>query len=96
LFDFFDRRSVGFAFMPSFGAPMTFKITHGGREVSISQFTEILRREAMDAGFKARPHPSQHIWLRAPAAEAMALQRPMADGALSIVAKGERQDGVAE
>ncbi len=32
---------------------MTFKITHGGREVSISQFTEILRREAMDAGFKA-------------------------------------------
>jgi len=36
------------------------------------------------------------IWLRAPAAEAMALQRPMADGALSIVAKGERQNGVAE
>ncbi|MCI4680594.1 SOS response-associated peptidase [Rhodoblastus acidophilus] len=36
------------------------------------------------------------VWLRAPAAEAMALQRPLADAALKIVAKGERQDGVAE
>ncbi len=33
------------------------------------------------------------VWLRAPTAEAMALQRPLADGTLTIVAKGEKQDG---
>lgn len=32
------------------------------------------------------------IWLRVPASEAMTLQRPLADGMLKIVAKGERQD----
>ena len=31
-------------------------------------------------------------WLKAPAAEALALQRPLPDGALQIVAKGARQD----
>ena len=36
------------------------------------------------------------VWLRAPTAEAMALQRPLADGWLKIVAKGAKQDGVAE
>jgi putative SOS response-associated peptidase YedK len=36
------------------------------------------------------------VWLRAPAAEAMALQRPLADGWLRIVAKGARQDRVVE
>jgi hypothetical protein len=34
--------------------------------------------------------------LRAPVAVAMALQRPLADGGLKIVAKGARQDGVVE
>ena len=32
------------------------------------------------------------VWLRAPTAEAMALQRPLADGGVTIVAKGEKQD----
>ncbi|MGO8919647.1 MAG: SOS response-associated peptidase family protein [Stellaceae bacterium] len=36
-------------------------------------------------------------WLEADAAEALPLQRPLADDALRIVAKGEREDGaVAE
>ena len=32
------------------------------------------------------------VWLRVPTAEAMALQKPLADGNLKIVAKGERHD----
>jgi putative SOS response-associated peptidase YedK len=35
------------------------------------------------------------IWLQAPAAEAMALQRPMDDGSLNIVSKGALRDGEA-
>ena len=31
-------------------------------------------------------------WLNATPAEAMALQRPLADGALKIVAQGEKED----
>ena len=34
-------------------------------------------------------------WLRAPMAAAMSMQRPLPDGALRIVAEGERQDGSA-
>lgn len=33
------------------------------------------------------------LWLTAETAEAIALQRPLADDALQIVAKGEKQDG---
>ena len=33
-------------------------------------------------------------WLSAPAPEALQLQRPLADGALKIVARGEKEDGV--
>jgi putative SOS response-associated peptidase YedK len=36
------------------------------------------------------------IWLRAPAREAMAFQRPLPDGMLTIFAKGAREDGPAE
>ena len=32
-------------------------------------------------------------WLTAPTADALALQRPLPDGALKIVARGEKQDG---
>ena len=34
-------------------------------------------------------------WMSAPAAEALALQRPLADGALRIVATGEKEDQAA-
>jgi putative SOS response-associated peptidase YedK len=35
-------------------------------------------------------------WMTAPAADALALQRPLADGSLKIVATGQRQDDRAE
>jgi putative SOS response-associated peptidase YedK len=31
-------------------------------------------------------------WLRAPVAEALAVQRPLRNGGLSIVARGDKQD----
>ena len=43
------------------------------------------------AARKLNPHT-----LRAPTNEAMTLQQPLADGVLKVVAKGARQDGMAE
>jgi putative SOS response-associated peptidase YedK len=36
------------------------------------------------------------VWLTAPAAEALKLQRPLPDDALRIVARGEKQDGLSD
>jgi putative SOS response-associated peptidase YedK len=33
------------------------------------------------------------IWMTAPAADALKLQRPLPDGALQIVAQGQKEDG---
>jgi hypothetical protein len=33
------------------------------------------------------------MWLKAPAAEALRLQRPLRDDALRIVARGQKKDG---
>jgi putative SOS response-associated peptidase YedK len=35
------------------------------------------------------------LWLSAPVQEVGALQRPLPDGALQVVARGDRQDGLA-
>jgi putative SOS response-associated peptidase YedK len=36
------------------------------------------------------------LWLAAPIKEALALQRPLPDGALRIVARGQKKDGPVE
>lgn len=38
----------------------------------------------------------RETWLRAPWAEACALQRPLPDGTLGVVLRGEKQDGTME
>jgi putative SOS response-associated peptidase YedK len=38
----------------------------------------------------------REAWMTAPPQEALALQRPLPDGALRIVARGEKEDGVIE
>jgi hypothetical protein len=38
----------------------------------------------------------REVWLRAPWREASGLQRPLPDGSLKIVRRGEKQDGTME
>ncbi len=39
---------------------------------------------------------AQEVWLRAPMAEALDLARPLPDGFLRVVARGQKQDGVGD
>lgn len=55
-------------------------------------------REVGDVHPKAMPviltRPEEwHVWMTAPIAEALCLQRPLPDGSLRIVAEGTREDG---
>lgn len=51
---------------------------------------EVIHKKAMPVILRTREEID--VWMTAPAAEALELQRPLPDGSLKVVARGEKQD----
>lgn len=65
---------------PDYSAPIV-RNTADGRELAMARWGILRTQDEID------------YWMVAPTAEALKLQRPLSDGALRIVARGDKKDG---